>query len=338
MSKPGYTESVSPSAERTKIRDAGKIAEQLAKGKLLSPESTAQARDAFADLLWTDAAGAEIAARTGIIALYGRTTDPADEAVLIGELVAAGKRAAKTFDEILQTRPPRSLSPTEVNMLRQSLDEPPAERLGILTRWLSRQGGRQDTPSRNDVPRDLGPVDVADPPKSRTESRAKESTPPDGGPDPESAAESVLSDHSIPEQERLEFARQVGPPAVTALTRMLHGDNVDRDFANTALSLLAASPTAAKKIFDAARKLEIEAPGLRATMEPIRRHAEHTLTGRGSPGRLPPGARDAQIRDGILSRALSMCDSPSILRASAGRESLAIPLVLRQLARLRAAQ
>jgi len=76
MAKPGYTDTRSHAAERTKIRDAGEMAEQVANGKILSPEATTRARDAFVELLWTDAAGAETTARTGIVALYSRLPTP----------------------------------------------------------------------------------------------------------------------------------------------------------------------------------------------------------------------------------------------------------------------
>jgi hypothetical protein len=142
----------------------------------------------------------------------------------------------------------------------------------------------------------------------------------------------ALVDKSLDASLRVEAAIALGQDGLAHLGSMLREGGNEREVAFVALGQLAEDPRLARQIHNQMKLLESE-PDVRRTAECIRRGIESGSGGwAGNQRHLGDQAR---IGDGWLSRAIASCDRPGILQAAAGREVYAIPLALRQLAKLR---
>jgi|GEM_PF-6646145 len=81
------------------LRFAKDVSHRLALGRAVPAADVTRAGTAFVDRLWADARG-EGQVREGLATLLDRTPDPTARAGLVGELIAAGPRAATLLDRL----------------------------------------------------------------------------------------------------------------------------------------------------------------------------------------------------------------------------------------------
>ena len=111
----------------------------------------------------------------------------------------------------------------------------------------------------------------------------------------------------------------------------------DSEFARSALIQLGSNPIYKREILQGLKKLNCS-PEHRTDVEFI----EKALIGSG-PKKYPSvnsyspenDNKIVPVKDGWLMRAIASCDSPNILMASRGRESVAIQLVVKKIAEVR---
>lgn len=215
------------------------------------------------------------------------------------------------------------------------------ERLAHVAQWLEDSGANPEANSLDQnkkapskpVPQPARPV--ADRPRSTNPLDEQEidheqaSAPPP----PDEQLEADLRNTSASEETRVSAALRLGPPALPILEAMV-ADPAQREVALSALVLLGGDGAHARIVRDAAINLEVHHdPETKATGRMLR----DTLDG------VPPAPPDEgkdlpTAAGGWLHRSLELCSAPAILMASAGRESLAIPLTMRRLVEVRRAR
>jgi hypothetical protein len=326
------------SGESARIHDAEATAGDLMRGKSVAPAALTRAADAFLAQLHGGPPTAENRAAEGLSHLFEKTPDAVMRAGWLGELTAAGPRAIQAFDRIsaLEARAGLSdfLAPEEVSALRAALHRPSTERLELIAGWLQREASRESEP-RSPVP--LAPVhhhEAALPPRRASADDIRSENPPTGGGDgPGEGPEVALDDPIAPEEVRLNEVLRLGPAAVPTLGKLMSNAPLQREFAAEALIHLGRSHDrqAAGHVEDLAKKMTFD--------HDLRPYAEMILSDlHGGPHKAPAGPAPAHrgaTADSWLSRVLDRCDSPSILKAAAGREAMAIRMSLRKLAVLR---
>lgn len=329
--KPGYSETLDSSTYQQALRQAGTAVENLAAGKDVAPEMVSQTRETLIDMLWVGAPAT--APSNGLVTLYAYAKDGADGAELIGELAAAGPRAKEALTMIGQLEPSSTITSEEIRELTDHLHLSLENRLKLIADWLAEQWQRKDSPTDQPVP--FSPVEAygaAILPRQQFELVTESSKDKDTGDD--RPPEAILNDPTLPQEQRLKAAIDLGPNAVPHLAKLLsNSDPIQREFAAIALNHLGRTDAAAFAVHEVARRAELD-PALRLVGE----HIRMTVEGRdqGDNPRARQGAKAASIGDKWLRSALDRCDAPSILKAAAGREMLALRLTARRLHELRA--
>jgi hypothetical protein len=339
MGKAGITQVPDTAAGNMAMDRARGVVDDLVGGRSVPAARVTEARDALiGGLARGPAAAAE--ARRGLVAIYERSADGADAAQTVGELYGAGSRGRAALQEILDSDARSALTRDDLRDLEASADRPVGERLALLLDKLD--DASRHHPSRGGGPRpDAHEVPVADAatlPKEDRANRAgrvvdRQDDPPDG------SLDDVRNTRLAPEL-RQSRALSAGRAAVPVLGGILRGkSDPEREFAVATLIHLGRTKGAAREVYQEMQRVEMSDPAARRAAELVR----NAIDPRGGGGEAADlHARDrvriASVHDGWLRAALESCDRPSILRAAAGREVLAISLGARRLHQLRAGE
>ena len=295
-----------------------------------------------------------------------------EQAQILGEVVAVGENGRPVLDALASKEGAPSVAGLTVDEIRQlgRLPSNPAERLRAIAGLLREEGlaepqaavapppateGRQE-PAPRPAPGGNAPSGGSRRGMGRRvpgarnvredEGQRRPNAGPGGGGPASGAGESqrdalrkygaVLTDDSAEPSSRFEAAIAMKEQAVPSLAQMLRGADADgREVAFAALMDLGLHHGLDKAVHRevTALKLGETQPGVRLAATCIAQRIEHgTAAPSGQARHLPD---QGKIGDGLLRRALASCDEPGILRAAAGREVVAIPLAVRQLASLR---
>lgn len=317
-------------ADHARLRQALDVARDLQHGESVAPELVERSRQTLVDAVWSGDSATRNTADAGLQVIYDRSAEPADRAELLGELVAVGHLAKGLFQRLTHRGGSLPLSRAEWRWLADCLKQPLVERLSGVAEMLEKEGNDERS----------APVAPAQSPKQSPDQesaydRRLSMKPVDRHGQAVAAADprfDRLADPAEPEERRLDAALAMGPAAVPLLLRLLGGEQ--HEFATVSLCHLGTTAEARQAVHDAAGRLAFD-PSLRPTAEMIRASVEHREAGGASQGAGRRQVRDAAIGDSWLLRALSSCDSPNIMRASVGREVVAIPLAMRQLVAVR---
>jgi len=237
------------------------------------------------------------------------------------------------------------LKPAEVDVLPKLLRLSPAERLAKLADMLAEEsredGHHPPMPPRDEPQRDpaaLSKRDVAPPSRSDIQAGGRGPDPhrgldgdgENGGRDAVADPAARLRDMSQPEEARVRAALQLGGAAIPSLVDLAR-DPAHREVAVAALIALGNDSAVERDVRKSAIQMEHDLD-TRALGEFLRRTIEETSMDGPDGRRL---SRRAEVDEGWLNRALNNCDPPSILMAGAGREAIAIPMLVRRLTELR---
>jgi len=336
MVKPGYTDSRDSSTDLSALYTARAVLDDLAGGKSVSQDALDQAREIYVEFLWEKGSVADKTIRDGLLSLYEHEKDPAGKSFIIGELVAAGPRGTAVLEEIMRKESSTELTPEELRLLRELQDKPPAQRLEKIAALLEEEAKRNVPPEApepfgDDYPRDDRLILMP----QREPIYIKEDTPIGGAPPELGGAENDLSNPNLPPEQRLQVAEELGTGAVPILSKMLLGnDPKEKEFAGVALIHLSKG-SAKRLVHESMRRLEVQ-PQARRSAEHVRHQVENSGDAVDADMHARSRAKSGGNYDGWLRRAFSQCDAPSILKAAAGREVLAIPIGIRQIHEMRA--
>jgi len=340
MGKQAITDSIGPSIRDSSLSQAFGVMADLARGNTVSAEALDQAKHALLDSLASQPVTDTAISQQGLVTLFAASPNAADRAELIGNLVAVGAKAAPVLDVILRLNLPTGLTTQEIDFIKEHLQMSPKELLQAFSHWLEeaqkagaqssaprqRQGtGDKDYPLSNDDRKGVLPKKESDDEEEKNEQPDPALGPPE--------LEKQIRDPTLGQQERIHASLELGESAIRPLVNLLHSDNPDEQrFASLALYELGGRSETARAVYEAMRHLE-STREFRDLAREIRRYIEDQATDSGSGGRQRP--YNSPVVDGWLRNAIDRCDAPGIMRAAAGRETLALSLVTRRLCELR---
>jgi hypothetical protein len=336
MVKPGPTQAHDFSSNLSAMRHADAIIQDALDGKAVAPEMLAEARETFIGLLWNGQPATDGAVRNGIFVLYAKASDPADKAELIGHVFAAGGQSI--LEEITRFDSSTKLTPDELSVLQNSMDLPLPGKLKVVADMLAEEAVRQGRSNDSNLPggRYPSPPDRFVMPTQEMRLKEEETAVPEGGPPDDPRAGEKLADPTVPDQARRRAAERLGDAAVPILKGMLSSASPgEREFAASLLIELGKTRQTARTVRDAMMRLETQ-PDTRRTAEFIRQTIENDSGGLLNDSRARERARESGLQDGWLRSVFNKSDSPSILKAAAGREAIAIPMGIRMLHEMRA--
>jgi len=314
---------------------ANDVLDHLSLGREISPDAIGSAREAILDRVRMGQGALEPRHVAGLTTLFARAANDLDRGGLIGELIAVGPRAGPVIESALGEHSDlvgRILKPSEAGSLRHLLGLPIEERLAHVAGWLEGET-KKSNPSR-DAPSPKIPDDISGDAvlsRRREEEDRLESaeTPPESSSAP---PQDVLCDLSLPEEQRGEAALSMGTAALPLL-RGLAQDKAQQEFVISTLVRLGRAQGSRQATLEAAGRMHLSPQrDVRAVGAQVMR----SLEGETSPR--TDKASSGQIeapQEGWLGRALRQCSASNILAAAAGREAMAIPLVILKLSELR---
>ena len=320
---------------------ANAIVADLRADKPVAEGLVADAKNTLLDELWSGKAASRDTAQHGLVTIYSRSKDAATRAELIGDLFAAGPQGRAALQELMAGAPSTRLTHDDLHDFAASADRPLSERLQLVISKLATEAGRSRAPndSKPRAPQPHTPgtgADVATLPSEERSSRAgrvvarRTSDPPKPG-----DALDDVKNTELPHDYRQARALEAGRSAVALLTPMLTGKNEgEREFAVSTLIHLGRTRAAGREVYQEMVRLEANEPQARRSAELIRSAIEDGAGDRPD-ARTRDRVRGATVSDGWLRAALQSCDAPSILRAAAGREVVAIALGTRTLHEIR---
>jgi hypothetical protein len=338
-----YNDGGAISIDSMPLRYADDVIDNLSHGKPVAREAVDKAKETLIEQIWSNKASAAAVTRKGVAVLYAIATDAAERGELIGELVAAGTPAKQILNEVFNLDPTSSFSQGEKDLLIKSLDEPVKDRFATVVNLYvdafkfvpTTDGGSQkDGDHRGPFPHRPSAL-LQGQRQAEGSDEDRRATPDGDGPRPDEAALSDLIDSSKPMDTRLDRAMEMGGDAIPALFDLLQSNNqVDQEFAFVALTHLGQTRDAGPDVYRAAHRLEGNLE-FKEVAEQIRR----SVKGAGGNDDLDFHSRDrakrANISDRWLRSAFAGGDAPSIMRAAAGREVLAIPMLVAELVKRR---
>lgn len=338
MVKPNPVHEADNLIDPAAVLHAADVASQLAHGGPAADASVAHARAVLFYSLWEGGQRATGVLHRGLSEMYVGASSAEDQAELIGEFVAAGDLSTIIMNQIAQTHDAQEvaefLSASDMDTLSASLEKSVYERLATILSLFSEHGHSNGDP----IPIHYAEDDHLAVTRQRFSGGGARSDEKningDGGDGDIPAPDISLRDTSIPEEIRFSVALARGEVAIPELADMLCSDLVNREFACETLIALGNEGGEARTVYNHVRLLDVD-PDAREAARFVRDGvSSHDLE---TPGNLRARqhAGSGAIGDGWLHRALEACDVPSVLRASAGRELVAIPLAVRQLVRER---
>jgi hypothetical protein len=327
MARPGFSQITNFNPNQAQLKQASNVVDYLVDGKFVEPEVIKQSTETLLESLCSNTLNVVKTAQSNLPQLIKSLTNANDQAEIIGALVAVGKPAQPILEQLSdlkQSLPVNNLlNKDEMKSLINCLPDTLQERLKAVIEMLQKEAS--ENPLSKAIPlssllfpvagvaikNDLKEYLVEN--DSVMDIDIKHNKDTDPSPD-----KYDLTNNSIP-----------------MLVDMLYGNSNDKEFAAVALIHLGRTPEARNEVYDEMLRLEME-PEIESITNFIRQGIDASW--KSIKALIPKGlytSKKNTIGDGWLCRAIATCDSPNILKASAGREVIAMPLIIRQLVNVR---
>jgi hypothetical protein len=341
MGQDTRTDSIGISRDHSQVRRTRDVIADLARGNPVDADTLAKTKQTLLDSLASTSIATSERSQQELVVVFASSPNDADRAEMIGRLVAVGEKAMRILDLISHLGLPSGFTSPELSHLKDHLNLSIRERLKVCLDWLAEESEKpddkkdypareQDTrndrnyPATNDDRKAVFPKKESDDEKEEKEQPALQDPP---------GLDQIIKDPNSPWDVRMDAVLELGEAAIRPLIALLgEGDSAQQRFASDALNELGSHPETARAVYEAARRLESN-PEFRSLAREMRTNIEGQGAGSGS-GR-QHGAHNTPVVDGWLRNAIDRCDAPSIMKAAAGRESLALPLVTKRLCELR---
>lgn len=340
MGNAKYTDGGYTSTESMPVRYADVVINDLVQGKPVAREAVDEAKETLIEQLWSNKASTAGQARHGLSVLYANAANASDKGELIGELIAAGIPAKQTLNDILNFDTANGLDRGEIDSIINSLNEPVKDRFAsVVSLYVNSlepsgtgNGGSQD----GDGPGGRFPVrsaplpQIPEPKGNSVEGRRE--TPDGDGPIPDEAS---ITNSDLSMETRLDNALKIGSDAVPILIKLLQNPNrAEQEFAYVTLYHLGQTDGAGTDVYHRAHRLEGD-----LEYKDIASQIRRSVKGAGGADDQDFHSRDrakrANVPDRWMQSAFASGDAPSILRAAAGREILAIPMLVSDMVKRR---